>query len=205
MIVDDGRWRLDLADGTSIDADAVVLTPPAPQTSALLTGQAIEDHLQEALVAVRYDPCWTLLATPDDDPRLPPSGAARLDHDVVAFVADEQRKGTATRPAVTIHSTGPWAREHLDDDHDAVGRALVAAAEPLLGVGLEIAHVHRWRYARPTAHGDDPAPVGHATGTDGTRAPLVLAGDGYVGGRVEGAMRSGHLAAVALDELLATT
>lgn len=201
-VVADGRWQVHLDDGTSLGADAIVLTPPAPQTSTLLAGQALAEPLQRALSAVRYEPCWTVLAAPDATPGLPSSGAARLDHDVIAFVVDEQRKGTATRPAVTIHSTGAWASDHLEDDHDDVGRALVAAAEPLLGVALTVAHVHRWRYATPVAHGDDPAPTGHATGTDGSRAPLALAGDGYVGGRVEGAMRSGHLAAAAVADLL---
>ena len=193
-----GRWHAAVEDGPPVVAGALVCTAPAPQAVSLLAGVELDDDLRSALAAVRYEPAWTLLATPATTPRLPAHGAARLDHDVVAFVADEHRKGTSSVPAVTVHSTGRWAQDHLEDEAADAGAALAAAAGQLVGTALTPVHVHRWRYATPVAHGDDPAPVGRVTGADGSRAPLALAGDGYVGGRVEGAMRSGHLAARAL-------
>ncbi len=212
VTVDDMMWRVHVAgddrptgddrdgadDHEGVAAEALVMTAPAPQATELLRDVTPDEGLVQALRAVRYEPCWTVLATPDGPPGLPPSGAARLDDDVVAFVADERSKGTAHRPAVTVHSTGTWAQDHLEDDRDDVGRALADAAARLLGVGLAPTHVHRWRHATPVARGDDPAPCGSAVGADGSRAPVVLAGDGYIGGRVEGAMLSGHLAAAAL-------
>lgn len=200
--VDEARWQLELADGSRIDVDALVCTAPAPQARELLRDVALDAPLAAALAAVVYDPCWTLLARPDGVPAMPTSGAARIEHDVVAFVADEQRKGTSPSPAVTVHSTGAWARIHLEDDPEVAGGALASAAGALVGTSLTPVHVHRWRYATPVEHGDDPAPTGHATATDGTRAPIALAGDGFVGGRVEGAMRSGHLAGTRLAVVL---
>jgi predicted NAD/FAD-dependent oxidoreductase len=68
----------------------------------------------------------------------------------------------------------------------------------LLGCEASGVHVHRWRYAKPTATlGVEPL----VEVVDG--APLAFAGDAFHGGRVEGAALSGLASAAALTETLA--
>jgi renalase len=71
-----------------------------------------------------------------------------------------------------------------------VAAELLAAAREHLGTTARAVHVHRWRYAAPTGRAEVPAVRDDTPG-----APLLLAGDGLTGGRVEGAAVSGLAAA----------
>lgn len=203
-LVHDGRWRATgrTHDGEPVDlrADGVVVTPPAPQALELLRAGAVAlpTDVDAALRAVVYDPCIALLATPDGTPGLPPRGVLRLqEHPLLDVVVDDVAKGVSPVPAVTVHSSASFAREHWDADSDDTGAALADAAADVLGVRLTPVHVHRWRYSTPVAGPDDPAPGGTVPG------PVRFAGDGYVGGRVEGAALSGLRAAQRLSADLA--
>lgn len=196
---DGSRWHATgrTHDGVpvALDADALLCTPPAPQTLALLAAGAVElpKDVDAALRQVRFDPCLAVLAVPRGEVALPPPGAARLpDHPVLAFVADNRAKGVSPVPSVTLHASAAFSRAHLDGDREAAGRELLDAAEELLGCPAEVAHVHGWRYSVPTSRSDDPAPGGSVPG------PVRFAGDAFTGGRVEGAALSGHLAATRL-------
>lgn len=192
---DDGHW-LATTDQEELSADAVLCTPPAPQTLALLAagGVALPDDVRSALEAVTFDPCLAVLALPTEKPDLPGgNGIVRLpDDDVLDLVADNRVKGISSAPAVTIHATGSWSRAHWDDADETVGPALLALSRDLLGTSADVVRVQRWRYSAPTAGPDDLAPGGTSPG------PIRFAGDAFAGGRVEGAALSGWTAATRL-------
>ncbi len=195
----DGDARVAVTADGEVTADAVLCTPPAPQTIALLAAGGVElpDEVTAALEAVAFDPCIAVLAIPSEKPDLPGGkGVVRLpDDDVLDLVADNHAKGISTKPAVTIHATGAWSRAHWDDPDETVGPALLALARDLLGTSADVVRVQRWRYSAPTAGPGDLAPGGSVPG------PIRFAGDGFAGGRVEGAALSGWTAA---DRLLTT-
>jgi renalase len=185
-----GGWRADLEDGPPLVADAVVLTPPVPQTLDLLTtgGVVLDPADAVALGRVRYDSCVTVLAVLDRPSGLPEPGAVRPAGEPVDWAGDNQRKGISSVPAVTIH-LGPRASAEAWTRHDAEIVADALTAVPIdPAVDVVDAQVHRWRYARPSVL--HPEPALRLAGLPAA----VCAGDAFAAARVEGAALSGTAA-----------
>lgn len=188
------RWRV-RTDSESFDADAVLMTPPVPQSLALLTagGVTLAPHDLAALEAITYEPCLALLVALDGPAGLPEPGAIDPADGPIDWMADNQRKGVSATSAVTIHATAEFSRRHWATPDEELCELLLAAAglaaAPLVEGGLQ---VQRWRYARPVeVH---PARCLAAEGLAG----LVFAGDAFGGAKVEGAVLSGRAAATHL-------
>jgi renalase len=199
-----GGWRLrgTLRDGITpftLEGDALVLTAPVPQTLALLDAGAARLHPEHRrdLERIVFEPCIAVLARPHTTPTLPSRGAARLEDGPIAWLTDNHATGASPIPAVTIHGSGDWSREHFGDPDAEVGRELVELARTHLGTDADVLYVHRWRYAKPTGrtHADSILDLTHA-------APVAIAGDGLAGGRVEGAALSGLDAAARMIDHL---
>lgn len=181
------------------DADAVIATPPVPQTLELLRDGAV--HLQPEtmarLEAMTYHKVIALLATLDRSPSLPGPGALqRPDHPVFSFVADNQAKGISDDPALTCHLAHELSARLWDADDAAVLAEVADELDAVRGEAETVeVQVKRWRYAGPVSPWSEPS-MTLAT----TPGPLLLAGDGFGGSKVEGAFLSGQAAA---DGLLA--
>ncbi|MEP7112052.1 MAG: FAD-dependent oxidoreductase [Ilumatobacteraceae bacterium] len=187
----DGEGWLVTAPHGALTADAVVLTAPVPQSLALLAAGDVElaDDDRRALQAIEYEPCLAVLAALDGPTQLPIPGAIDPTDGPVDWVADNHRKGVSATPAVTIHATATFSRQHWDADDETVIDALMSAVRlgcaPLPG-GVQ---VQRWRFARPiTVH---PTRFLAAKGLPN----LLFAGDAFGGAKVEGAVLSGRAAA----------
>lgn len=187
-----GTWQVQLDDAAIVDADAVVLTCPVPQSLSLAISADVD--VPAELVGFDYDPTLCLLAVLDAASGVPAPGGVQ-DADVTfSFVADNALKGVSAVPALTLHATAQWSRDHLDTPTAEVHAALVAAAAPWIGEAQVIeSQVKRWRYATPVRTW--PAPC---LALEGGPGPLVLAGDAYAGPKVEGAYTSGLAAAATL-------
>jgi len=183
----------------TLRADGVLLTSPLPQARDLLStgGTRLPPAAEERLAAATYDPCITLLAIPTGANALPARGALRLSDGEVEWLTDHLVSGASTAPAVTIHASAGYSRDRFDAAPEVVARELAAAARGPLGTDVEVVHLHRWRYATPTAElGSEPM-VHHVAGL-----PVAFAGDAFEGGRLEGAATSGLRTAAALDAAL---
>ncbi|MFO7776789.1 MAG: FAD-dependent oxidoreductase [Nitriliruptoraceae bacterium] len=212
-----GRWRVDLAarpvnsssrpsppetttDQRTLDADAILLTSPLPQARDLLEagGARLSTEVADRLTAATYDPCLTALAIPAGPTELPARGAVRLADGPLAWISDHQSSGASAAPAITVHADADYSRDRFTATHETIARELMTAARGILGTDAEVVHLHRWRFAAPTAAlGDEPM-IDHVGG-----APIALAGDALEGGRVEGAAVSGLRTAAALLTALA--
>ena len=189
---DSDGWTITIGDH-SLQAAAVVLTPPVPQSLALLAaGEVVlaDDDLA-ALSAIRYEPCLAVMVVLDGPSGLPEPGAVDPEDGPIDWIADNQGKGISSSPAVTIHSTADFSREHWLSPDAVVVEALVRAAG--LRAAATAAQVHRWRYARPV----NVHPARHLLAHG--LAPMVFAGDAFGGAKVEGAVLSGRSAAVIFD------
>lgn len=193
--------RLDVAGGRAaaagVSARAVIVTPPLPQSRALLEGSGItiEPALDRALAAVRYDACLAVMATLAGPSGLA-DGHAAPSAGPVAWMADNQHKGTSEVPAVTIHSTAQFAAARLEAPPEAWVGELCAAAGGLLASPVVSAVGHRWRYSMPRPTLD----IGCAAVRHG-KVPIILAGEAFADARVEGAYVSGRAAAAVLAYL----
>ena len=185
-------WSVGLDDGTAVDADAVVVTCPVPQSYSLVMPAGIE--LPEALVRTEYDRTVGLLAVLSANGAVPEPGGVQHPNEVLSFVVDNRRKGISDVPALTIHAGAAWSDAHWDDDHAQLTTALVEAAAAFIGdADVTESQIKKWRFATPRTIWPDPCWVAPDAG-----APLVLAGDAFAGPKVEGAVRSGAAAAAAI-------
>lgn len=192
----DRRWRVEIADGEDIGADAIVLTAPAPQTLSLLDGVSIDPHDRERLEQIAYDPCIAVLAVLDQSPAIAWPGARRPSAGPVAWYADNQAKGLSAVPALTVHAGPDTSRALWEADDETVTATLFDGLD-LAGAHVREAHVHRWRYAKPVTSLPEPCLLLRGT------APAVVAGDGFgTGGRIETAALSGLAAATVMANRL---
>lgn len=175
----DGDVLVDTADGPLV-ADACVVTAPLPQTLTLL-GDLAGDH-RSRLEAITYDPCLAAMLILDGPSGLP-DGHLALAEGPIAWIADNQHKGVSPVPAVTVHTSPDFSREHLEQEPSEWLPLVVGAAARHLSSSVVEAHGHRWRYSIPTNPGSEGA-VEVAPG-------VVVAGEALAGARVEGAFLSG--------------
>ena len=194
-----GGWRA-VVDGGAVDAVALLLTAPVPQSLALLDrgGASVDPGIRPALDTITYDAALAVLVVLDGPPSLPEPGAVQLEagggRGPFTFVADNRAKGVSDTHALTLHCSDRVARARWDDDDADVLADLVGDAAPWIGgASVTEAQLKRWRYAAPRT----VWPEACCVAVDGDE-PLVLAGDAFDGPRVEGAYRSGIAAATAL-------
>jgi predicted NAD/FAD-dependent oxidoreductase len=191
---DEDRWRAETTTGRTFTAGAVVLTPPVPQSLALLDagGIVLAPEMRTRLAASEYERCLAVMAVLDRPSRIPPPGGLTPAAGPIAWIADNQLKGISAEPAVTIHATHSFSLEHWDRDRQESGRALLDAAAEWLGAGIRTFQVHGWRDSKPMRVHEEPCVLVSES------PPLVLAGDAFAGPRVEGAALSGWAAAAAI-------
>lgn len=190
-------WDVVVDDGTAIEADALVLTCPVPQSWALLVGADLD--IPEELFRRQYHRTIGLLAVLDGPGAVPEPGAVQLDPADEAgdfgFIADNRRKGISAVPALTFHATQPWSLAHWDDDLETLRATLLERARPWIGSAAVIeSQVKKWRFAGPI----EPWPD---TTWSESEHRVVLAGDLFAGPKVEGAYVSGRAAAGAVTAM----
>lgn len=191
-----GGWRLGFGDGRAeVDARQVVLAIPASQAIALLRETGVE---VPGLDAVRFDPCWTVMAAFDApldiaEPVLADPGPVLL-----KALRDGAKPGHAHEPERwVLHARPEWTSARFDLAPEAAAAEIEAAFGVAAGLRLpepRLRMVQRWRYAQVAR------PLGRPAVWDAGRG-LGLAGDWCEGPGVEAAWTSGRR----LAELIAAT
>jgi hypothetical protein len=187
-------------NGSRFEARALLLTPPVPQSLALLENSTIRlaDADQQALAKIQYVPCLCGLFWLEGDVYLPQPGALQRTYADVPWIADNQRKGISPAARIiTIHAGHAFSRAHYEtSDEELISRfkaELVSFMNP--AAHIREAQIKRWRYSMPTTLHTERCLTAQGL-------PLVFAGDGFAEARVEGASLSGIAAAGALMGML---
>jgi renalase len=187
-----GGFLVETEQSGSWTANAVVLTPPVPQSLALLERGAcgLPAAIRGRLESVRYQRCLAVMAELESPSKIPPPGALSFETGPVAWMADNQQKGVSPVPAVTLHASAEFSLENWERDRQQVAGELLAAVTEQLGARVGAVQIHGWRYSRPVEALPERclAAVPDLPG-------LVFAGDAFGGPRVEGAALSGMAAA----------
>lgn len=182
----DGLWELGTESGTLCGARSVILTAPAPQTSALVQTAGITHLLVKSL---GYLPCLTGIYEMSGDSF--PWKALRCEHPDVEWIANDATRRDGPVPSrMVLQATPEFSSNHLDRDPVQVMAELLPTLVDILGVDTErlsLLQAHRWRYAR-VAQG---LPCTHLSIAEN----LWFAGDAFGLGNVEGAWLSGRAAA----------
>ncbi len=188
----DGKWCVTTEFDSTCDADVLLLTPPLPQSLALLSDSGIrlpEEELGK-LSSVEYDRCIALLALFDTPSSIPEPGGMWLSGEPLSWIADNSKKGISPECcAVTVHAGPEFSEHYWEKDDKEIAELMLAACNRWVGGNPLAFQVHRWRYSRPK----------NALGTGyyalRKPAPLLLAGDAFHSPRVEGGYMSGRTAA----------
>lgn len=195
---DETGCRVTTEAGNTYHADALILTIPAPQALTLLQDSAITlpEFDETALKNITYQPCLAVIALLNRPSHIPPPGLRVLEKNGIEKVTDNQQKGIAPeQPTVTIHATPEFSNAHLEGDLRAAGQNLLdQLTEWIPAESVAEYQVHRWRYSL--------AEVRHPEGylRCPTSFPMLLGGDGFGLGNVEGAFQSGLQMAQALGK-----
>lgn len=182
-------WRLSGAGGTSLGTyDRLLVTAPPAQAAALL---GTSSPIAQEAVAIAVRPCWAVLLGLAEPYAAELDGAFCNDAALAWVARDSSKPGRPPAEAWVLHASPEWTEAHLDDEPGRVVELLTGALERLTARALPgVVHVdaHRWLHARP----DPVLDVGCLVDLE---RGVALAGDAYLGGRVEGAWLSGLVAA----------
>jgi len=191
-----GHWTIDTSDGRRLESRALITTAPIPQSLAILDQANVT--VPETLRSIRFQRCIVAMAILDRQSLITANnGAIKLATEPIQWIGDNQRKGISPLPALTIHSTPAFAEQHWHSPNDEHIPILIESAQDHLGEARVLsADGHRWGFSQPTSAFSEEAYVDHAI-------RLAIAGDGLVGGRVEGAAISGLTAAAEILTTLA--
>ncbi len=200
-------WELHADDGTLLGLfDAVLLTPPAPQTAELLAASAFDPRLRAALVetlrSVSYRTQWSFALAFDRrlERTAPFYGLVNADgrHDVAWLSFEDDKPGHVPdgRSLMVVQMAPAWSRTHFDASEEVQAAKVLRQVRLLIGGSVpEPMWVdrQRWRYALPEGEAD------HACSEAAAQHGLFFAGDAWAGkGRVVLALASGLAAARAL-------
>jgi len=193
------RWRLGDVDDEPLGSfDAVLLTPPAPQTAELLTATTWDDprraELAAAVEAVPYRTIYTVLLHYPFELDRPWYGLVNTDreHEVGWLSREECKDGhVPDGESLLVAQMSPaWSSRRYDDPSDEVKADAAGIVAELLGderlADPDWTDYQGWRYALPEG-GVDGGIVDDAADRD-----LFLAGDWVAGeGRLHDALGNG--------------
>jgi len=182
-------WRLFDEDGEERgDFGRLVIAMPSPQAAQLIADRS---PLGPRAAAIPMQPCWAVMLGLAASFDAPFDGAFCEDSALAWIARDSSKPGRPAREAWVLHASSAWSEAHLDAAPEVVVDRLSHEVERVTGASLpEVAQraAHLWRFARPGTELTERVLEDRAGG-------IVLAGDAYCGGRVEGAYLSGVEAA----------
>jgi predicted NAD/FAD-dependent oxidoreductase len=196
---DNNRWFVVDSNDIAYTSRVLIVTPPVPESLALLSDVPLAPNLLKELNRIYYEPCLCGLFVVDGGLNLPPSGAIQDFSKPVYWIADNQKKGISDQTTcITMHFDKQYSEKHFDDADEDILRYLRNELEQYLSSNttIESEVLKKWRYSIPlTTYPHDYLKV--------DALPLIFAGDAFGGrGRVEGAYLSGLAAAKAAENIL---
>jgi len=200
MNYSDQVWTLRAETGETWSGAWLLVTAPLPQALALMDASEIplRPEWDQRLRDVRFERALAILVELDGPSAIPdPGHLPILDNDVLAWAADNQKKGIAPdHPLLTLHTTSKFAEDYWDAPEDEILPIALEAAEPFLGAKVTAATRHRWKFTRPI----NPLQERYYLDKD---LRLAIAGDAFGGPRVEGSALSGLAVGAALNNAIA--
>jgi renalase len=195
-------WQLTDTAGNIYTASVLLMTPPVPQSLALLTAGSVplSDSDRAALERIEYGPCLCGIFAIEGTVTLPDPGAVQDFDKTVYWMADNRRKGLSSDVSIiTAHVEARYSRQHYDAPDAETLAFIYDAMKPYLAPNARIIEqqLKKWRYSIPlTTHPKDTLAA--------ENLPLFFAGDAFGGrGRVEGAYLSGLAAGIAIAQFAA--
>lgn len=189
-------WITETDAGLQFESDLVVLSLPIPQSLQLIQASRItlDKPIKTQLESIQYRSCLTLMVLLETDSKVTGEGF-ELGGDIIRWIADNKQKGISNLPVLTIHSTDNFSKKYWQASDGKIAEEMLSVAKPFLGSDVLMYKVHRWRYSEPETIFPEQSLLIQKP------HPLVMCGDGFVEGRIEGAYLSGlHAATLILGQ-----
>jgi predicted NAD/FAD-dependent oxidoreductase len=197
--LDQGEWLIAVEPGDGLRAKTLLMTPPIPQSIALL-GDLFDEFpeaIKTTLVGIEYDRCLALLTILDHPSCVPAPGAVQIDAEPINWIADNHLKGISPdRYGLTIHAAPEFSQKKWAATEEVIADQMISAAQAWIKSEPGSYQLHRWRYSKPKRL--HPKPFLYLENP----ASLVFAGDAFAGPRVEGAAISGISAGEFLGSII---
>ena len=179
------RWLVETEAGDSFSGNFLIMTPPVPQTLALLDNSdiVIPFSVKESLEQITYHQCIAVLALLAKPSNIPSPGGIALDKEPLIWLGDNQQKEISPTHAVTLHATPKFSEAHYASNDETIANLLFDAASDWLNDSVIEYQVHRWRYSLPQTFYPEPYCAL-------LEIPFVMAGDAFVAPNIEGAALS---------------
>ncbi len=196
----DSSWALKSAEGEFFNADLLIMTCPAEQALRLLHHGEVQlnSNEEKILKNINYHPSIALMVKISGESKIPKPGGIRFDSGPISWIADNTQKGLPTQnpdeSLITIHSDPLFAEENWEEDLSIAAQKLLEEAKAWVGDSVVECQPHRWRYSlslqkmEPGFLKLSGPPIGY------------IAGDGFGGGKIEGAVNSAFATFQALIE-----
>lgn len=201
IVEENGRWTaVDEADEMYHSA-ALIMTPPVPISLHLLSAGNVSLAATDmaALKIITYAPCLSAVFHADGESRIPEPGAVQNPNEQIAWLADNQQKGTSKEAlTLTMHLNPKMSQLWWLSPEEELEGALKRLLRPFITqeTAVKEIYIHRWPHALPTQLHPERTLLAHSL------PPLAFAGDAFNGPRVEGAALSGLAAAKSIKEHL---
>lgn len=197
-----------ITDQEELQAKAMILTAPMPQTIELMRAGNIQlqNSIKEEIEAIQFSPCIVAIAQLDQ-----PSNLAALGYadsklpDGIERIVDNQKKGISSIPILSIYMTSEWSKENFaGEDQQLLATILEKLKDKYLnGTQVVFAQVGKWRYSEVSNVVRKPFLNAELS------QPLIFAGDAFLNpkdpatrARVESAALSGIAAGKEMARLL---
>ena len=198
IIKEENFWKIISESNNVLNAKSIILTAPIPQSLLLL--REVEcvkmEQVKSKLESIEYDPCIAVMALLDGSSKIDAPGSYEFKEGSISWICDNRVKGISPDGGgVTIHGSPTFSRKYWDEDREYAGNLLLEIAREWLDSKVLEFQVHGWRYSKPiNFYGERYAFLDDSL-------PLFLAGDAFLGPRVEGAALSGLSASEKLLEI----
>ena len=183
----DRHWLVESDRHEKFEGDFLIMTPPVPQSLALLDDSdiALSLDIRQSLKTVSYHSCIAVLALLEQPSNIPQPGGMAIANEPLVWLGDNHQKGISPNGyAVTLHATPDFSDANWDCSDADIAQALFTAASPWLNSSVIEYQVHRWRYSLPKSLYDKPCLAL-------PQLSLIMAGDAFVAPKIEGAVLSG--------------
>ncbi|MFM8656222.1 MAG: NAD(P)/FAD-dependent oxidoreductase [Chthoniobacterales bacterium] len=185
-------WLLTDENGRTFHSRRLIVTAPPPQGVQLL--QQAAPRAAELLQTFRANPCLAIAAKYLR--RELPWHGIQSDSAEISWIGHD----TSKRPdehhgqtVVVVHASADFSRTRYDEAEEEITRMLLSHASAIAGQDLGApagTFLQRWRFATI----EEAASAESAMAVEAP-APLILAGESFAGGKIEGAWLSGRHAA----------
>ena len=187
----DNLWQLTNDSGEVFEATILLMTPPVPQSRALLQSIVLSDTDWRTLERITYGACLCGLFVVDGDVQLPEPGALQNFDKTIYWIADNTAKGISPNERIiTLHASPEWSAKNYDapESENLAFFREELEKHMLDNATIKEAQLKKWRYSIPQTMHDEDIYVS-------ATVPVLFAGDAFGGrARVEGAYLSGYAA-----------